>query len=192
MTPQSALLSPDLPLNAEMTSPAPAGSSGLLLTELRDLIDAARQHVAQTVNATLTMLYWRVGQRIRREVLNNQRAGYGEEILPTLSAQLVRDYGKGFNYSALTRIVKFAEAFPDEAIVATLSRQLSWSHFIEILPLKAPLEREFYAELCRVERWSVRTLRERIGSQLYLRTASPGGPRTSSRPKSAICAKAGK
>ncbi|MDR3158304.1 MAG: PDDEXK nuclease domain-containing protein [Zoogloeaceae bacterium] len=142
-----------------------------LLTELRGLIEAARQHVAQTANATLTMLYWHVGQRIRREVLKGGRAGYGEEILATLSQELVKDYGKGFNVSALTRMVKFAEVFPDEAIVSPLATQLSWSHFIEILPLKQPLEREYYAELCRVERWSVRALRERIGSQLYLRTA---------------------
>lgn len=99
----------------------PAKPAVTLLVELRSLIEAARTHVAQTANATLTMLYWRVGQRIRREVLNDQRSGYGEEILPTLSAKLVQDYGKGFNYSALTRMVKFAEAFPDEAIVATLS-----------------------------------------------------------------------
>lgn len=149
----------------------PALASGALLSELRGLIESARQHVAQTANATLTMLYWHVGQRIRREVLKQGRAGYGEEILATLSQQLTKDYGKGFNLSALTRMAKFAEAFPDEAIVAALSQQLSWSHFIEILPLKQPLEREYYAELCRVERWSVRTLRERIGSQLYLRTA---------------------
>jgi len=152
-------------------NPAPLKQADILLTELRGLIESARQHVAQTANATLTMLYWHVGQRIRREVLKDGRAEYGEQILPTLSAKLVQDYGKGFNVSALTRMVKFAEAFPDEVIVATLSQQLSWSHFVEILPLKQPLEREFYAEMCRIERWSVRTLRERIGSQLYLRTA---------------------
>jgi predicted nuclease of restriction endonuclease-like (RecB) superfamily len=142
-----------------------------LLAELRGLIEAARQHVAQTANATLTMLYWHVGQRIRKEVLKEQRAEYGEEILPTLSAKLVRDYGQGFSARNLARMVRFAETFPDEAIVSPLATQLNWSHFIEILPLKQPLEREYYAELCRVERWSVRTLRERIGSQLYLRTA---------------------
>lgn len=142
-----------------------------LLTELRGLIEAARQHVAQAANATLTMLYWHVGQRIHKEVLKEQRAEYGEEILPTLSAKLVRDYGQGFGARNLARMVQFADAFPDEAIVSPLATQLSWSHFIEILPLKQPLEREYYAELCRVERWSVRTLRERIGSQLYLRTA---------------------
>lgn len=149
----------------------PSKPHDTLLAELRGLIEAARQHVAQAANATLTMLYWHVGQRIHKEVLKEQRAGYGEEILPTLSAKLVREYGKGFAEKSLRRMVQFAEVFPDENIVATLSRQLSWSHFVEILPLKQPLEREFYAEMCRIERWSVRTLRERIGGQLYLRTA---------------------
>jgi predicted nuclease of restriction endonuclease-like (RecB) superfamily len=146
-------------------------ASNNLLTELRGLIEQARQHVALTVNSTLTMLYWHVGQRIQREALKEGRAEYGNQILATLSQELVRDYGKGFNPSALTRMVKFAEVFPDVNIVATLSQQLSWSHFVELLPLDKPLQRDFYAEMCRIERWSVRTLRERIGSQLYLRTA---------------------
>lgn len=151
--------------------PASPKQADTLLAELRGLIDAARQHVAQTANATLTRLYWHVGQRIRREVLKDQRAGYGERIVSTLSTQLVRQYGQSFGLRSLRRMVQFAEVFPDENIVVALSQELSWSHFIEILPLKQPLEREYYAELCRVERWSVRTLRERIGSQLYLRTA---------------------
>lgn len=142
-----------------------------LLTELCGLIESARQQVAQTTNATLTMLYWHVGQRIRREVLNERRAQYGEEILSTLSTKLVRDYGQGFGARNLARMVQFAEVFSDEKIVVTLSRELSWSHIVLLLPLKQPLEREYYAELCRLERWSVRTLRERIVSQLYLRTA---------------------
>lgn len=155
-----------------------AKSDAVLLAELRGLIEQARQHVAQAANSTLTMLYWKVGERIRREVLKEGRADYGARILATLSQELARDYGKGFNASALTRMIKFAEAFPDENVVATLSRELSWSHFVEILPLKKPLEREFYAEMCRIERWSVRTLRERIGSQLYLRTALTKQPET--------------
>lgn len=152
-------------------SSSPVLSSAALLGELRGLIEQARQHVAQAANSTLTMLYWQMGQRIQRDVLREGRAGYGAQILATLSQELARDYGKGFNASALTRMVKFAEAFPDEQIVATLSQELGWSHFVEILPLKKPMEREFYAEMCRIERWSVRTLRERIGGQLYLRTA---------------------
>ena len=142
-----------------------------LLSELRGLIEQARQHLAQTANSTLTMLYWQIGRRIQREVLKNKRAAYGEEILPTLSTQLVREYGQGFGTKNLARMIQFAEVFPDEQIVVSLVRQLSWTHFIALIPLKKPLEREFYAEMCRIERWSVRTLRERIGSQLYLRTA---------------------
>ena len=152
-----------------MISPNPPDTD--LLAELRSLIEQARQYVAQAANSTLTMLHWHVGRRINSAVLAGQRASYGEEILPTLSAKLEPDYGKGFSARNLARMIKFSEAFPDEPIVATLSQQLSWSHFVEILPLKKPLEREYYAEMCRVERWSVRTLRERIGSQLYLRTA---------------------
>jgi hypothetical protein len=68
-------------------------------------------------------------------------------------------------------MIWLAEAFPDPEIVSALSKQLSWSHFVEILPLKDPLKRDFYAELCRVERWSVRTLRRKIGHMLYERTA---------------------
>lgn len=143
----------------------------VLLSELRGLVDQARQQVAQTANSTLTMLYWQLGARIRREILQGRRAQYGEEILPTLSAKLEPAYGKGFSAKNLARMVQFAEIFPDEAIVVSLVRQLSWTHFIALLPLKKPLEREFYAEMCRIERWSVRTLRERIGSQLYLRSA---------------------
>ena len=149
-----------------------------LLGELRGLIDAARQQVAQTVNATLTLLYWHVGQRIRREVLKDGRAEYGEQIVSTLSTQLVREYGQSFGLRSLRRMVQFAEVFPEEQLVVSLAQTLSWSHFIEILPLKQPLERAYYAELCRVERWSVRTLRERIASQLYLRTAIAKQPET--------------
>ena len=154
---------------------------GTLLSELRGLNESARQQVAQAANATLTMLYWHVGQRVQREVLKNERAEYGEQIVSTLPTQLVAEYGQAFGARSLRRMVQFAEVFPNENTVATLSRELSWSHFIEILPLKQPLEREYYAELCRVERWSVRTLRERIASQLYLRTAIAKQPDAAER-----------
>jgi predicted nuclease of restriction endonuclease-like (RecB) superfamily len=146
-------------------------SSKDLIQDLKGLIEQARQHVSSTANSTLTMLYWKMGTRIQREVLADGRAGYGEKIVSTLSTQLVSEYGEAFGLRGLRRMLQFAIAFPDEAIVATLSRQLSWSHFVELLPLNQPLEREYYAEMCRIEHWSVRTLRERIGSQLYLRTA---------------------
>lgn len=117
------------------------------------------------------MLYWKVGERIRREVLKQDRAEYGGEIVATLSQQLTAEYGCGFTRFNLSRMVQFAEYFHDEHIVATLSRQLSWSHFVAILPVRGQLAREFYAEMCRIERWSVRTLRKKIGSMMFERTA---------------------
>jgi predicted nuclease of restriction endonuclease-like (RecB) superfamily len=104
-------------------------------------------------------------------VLGLERAGYGERILATGSEGLVGEFGRGFEATNLSRMVKFAEAFPDEGVVATLSQQLSWSHFRELLPLDQPFQREFYAEMSRVEGWSVRTLRGQIDSMLYERTA---------------------
>ena len=142
-----------------------------LLAEIRALIEDTRRHVAQTANSALTLLHWRLGERISREVLQGQRASYGEEILPTLSAKLVPEYGKGFSARNLARMIRFAEAFPDPQIVASLAQELGWSHFVEILPLKQPLEREFYAEMCRVESWNTRTLQTKIDSMLFERTA---------------------
>lgn len=139
--------------------------------DIRRMIEQTREGVARIVNTGMTLLYWRIGKRFLTEVLGNQRADYGDEIVATLSRQLQNEYGRGFSEKNLRRMVQFAEVFPAGEIVATLSRQLGWSHFKEIIPLKNDLQREFYAEMCRVERWSVRTLREKIGSMLFERTA---------------------
>ncbi len=159
---------------SELT-PAPNPSGTLvptaLVEDLRRLIGLARRQAVVAVNAGLTLLYWKVGDRIRREVVGPERAGYGEQIVATLSHQLVAEFGRGYDRTNLTRMMKFTEAFPDPEIVATLSHRLSWSHFRELLPLAKPFQREFYAEMCRVEGWSVRTLRGRIDSMLYERTA---------------------
>jgi predicted nuclease of restriction endonuclease-like (RecB) superfamily len=142
-----------------------------LLANLQTLIRDTREQVARAVNTALVLLYWQVGLRIRTEVLSSRRAGYGEEILSTLSKELAAEFGNGFSLPNLSRMIRLAELFPDQQIVASLSRQLGWSHFVEILPIKDSLKREFYAEMCRVERWSVRTLRAKIGGMLFERTA---------------------
>lgn len=149
-----------------LATPDPA-----LLIDLQQLIRQTRGQVAQAVNTALVLLYWEVGRRIRSDVLDSQRAQYGQEILSTLSKELVGEFGGGFSVPNLSRMTRFAEVFPDREVVATLSRQLGWSHFVEIVPLREPLQREFYAEMCRVERWSVRALRDKIGGLLYERTA---------------------
>ena len=145
--------------------------SGDLIGDIRRLIETARHNVAVTVNAGLTILYWQIGDRIRQDVLKEKRAGYGEEIISTLSIQLVKEFGNGFSRPNLFRMVRFAEVFPGGKIVSTLSRQLSWSHFVEIISLKGDIQRDFYAEMCRIERWSVRILRKKINGMLYERTA---------------------
>jgi hypothetical protein len=127
--------------------------SDSLFQDLRSLIIEARQDVARQVNSALVLLYWRVGKRIRQDILKEKRAEYGEEIVPTLSAQLVEEFGTGFSEKNLRRMVQFAEVFPDEQIVVTLSRQLGWSHFVTIIRLDDDLKRDFYAEMCRIERW---------------------------------------
>jgi len=142
-----------------------------LVSDLHRLISDARRQAAVVVNMSLTALYWRVGERISRELLGGDRAVYGEALVADLADGLMGDYGRGFTKKNLWRMVQFAEAFPVEEIVATLWRQLSWSHFRELLPLRQPFQREFYAEMCRIEGWSVRTLHARIESMLYERTA---------------------
>jgi predicted nuclease of restriction endonuclease-like (RecB) superfamily len=142
-----------------------------IVAEVRELIVSARKAVATAVNASLTRLHWQIGDRIRRNILKEKRAGYGEEILHTLSTKLSAEFGRGFSLSNLVRMVHLAERFPDRKIVATLSQELGWSHFKELLPLDKPHQRDFYAEMCRLERWSVRTLRGQIDGMLYERTA---------------------
>ncbi len=109
--------------------------SGGLLADVRELILAARENIARTVNTGLVIHCWQVGHRIRTDILREKRAEYGAEI------------------------------------VATLSRELGWSHFKELLPLKDQLQRDFYAEICRIERWSVRKLRDKVSGMLFERTA---------------------
>ncbi|MFO0226287.1 MAG: DUF1016 N-terminal domain-containing protein [Planctomyces sp.] len=155
-------------LTKRPAKPVPARS---LLGDLRQLIEAAREQTARAVNSTLVTMYWQIGKRIREDVLKEQRAGYGQEIVATLSKQLIAEYGKGFDRRNLFYMIRFAEVFPDEQIVNALRSQLSWTHFRELLPIDDGLKRDFYAELCRVERWSTRTLRHKIGHLLYERTA---------------------
>ena len=115
-----------------------------LLGEVRQLILEARQQTARAVNAGLTLLYWQIGDRIRQEVLKEKRAAYGAEIIASLSQQLELEFGHGFSGKSLHHMVRFVEAFPDLQIVSALLRQLSWSHFLSLIYLKDPLQRDFY------------------------------------------------
>ena len=102
----------------------------------RALITTSRQRLAVAVNAELTRLYWTVGQRLSIEVLGGERASYGSQLLDQLGQQLSHEFGCGFEARNLRRMVKFAQAFPEVEIVSTLLTKLSWSHFLQLLPLK--------------------------------------------------------
>ena len=142
-----------------------------LLGDVRELILSARQSVARAVNASLTLLYWQIGRRIRQDVLQEKRAEYGAEILQALSAKLTVEFGRGYSQRNLASMVRFAEVFPDPKILQALTAKLSWTHLVQIIYLDDPLKRDFYAEMCRIENWSTRTLEKKIGGMLFERTA---------------------
>ena len=145
--------------------------SAQILNDLARLIDSTRQRVARTVNAELVLMYWKIGARIRQEILGEERAAYGEQIVSTLSRQLTTGYGSGYSRQNLFHMIRFAEAWPVESEAAELAQIMGWSHFKEILYLDNPLQRSFYAQMCQVERWSVRTLRDRVRGMLFERLA---------------------
>jgi predicted nuclease of restriction endonuclease-like (RecB) superfamily len=141
-----------------------------LLNEVKSLIHQSRRNVAVSVNAELTLLYWQVGQAINQNLLANKRAEYGKQVVAALAQQLLADYGTGFYEKNLRRMMQFAEVFPEKSIVVSLTRQFTWTHIVVLIPIKDDLKRAFYTEMCRIERWSVRLLRDKIDSMLYERT----------------------
>lgn len=142
-----------------------------LFSEIQTLITQAKQQANVAVNASLTMMYWQIGQRINQEVLKGERAEYGKQIVATLSRQLTKEFGRGWSARNIAYMMQFNEQFPEKNILHTLSAKLSWSHFRSLIALKEPLAREFYVQMCMVESWSVRTLSDRIDSMLFERTA---------------------
>jgi predicted nuclease of restriction endonuclease-like (RecB) superfamily len=142
-----------------------------LFTDIVKMVSEGRNRVATEFNSTVVVLYWSIGRRINEEVLKGDRANYGDQIISHVSDELTMKFGKGYNRASLFRMVRFARIYPDQKIVATASRQLSWSHIILICQLENDLQRDFYLELARIERWSVRETRDKINSMLFERTA---------------------
>lgn len=139
--------------------------------DLVQLIEKGRRQAAAKVNSTLTMTYWQVGRRINHDILQNQRAEYGKRVITALAGQLVQQFGKSFEASNLRRMMQFAELYPDYEIVVSLTRQLSWTHFQALLPLKSAEARAFYASKIAEEGWSVRFTRKQIEQKAYEGTA---------------------
>jgi predicted nuclease of restriction endonuclease-like (RecB) superfamily len=141
----------------------------ILLAELSLLIEQSKKQVAFAVNSALTMLFWQVGKKINNHILQNKRAAYGKQIVPTLSAQLEIRYGRNFTEKNVRRMMKFAEQFQDIEIVVPLLQQLSWSHFVELLPIKKMEAKLFYAKLSSEQKLGIRELRTQIAVKCYER-----------------------
>lgn len=151
-------------------------SVDLLFDDVRELINGARARAAVAVNAELTLLYWHIGQRIRIDVLNGERGEYGRHVLARLARKLTTEFGRGWSEQQLRHCMRLAEIYPDEPILSAVRRELSWTQIKTLMYLDAPLKRDFYAELCRLERWSSRQLNERIQSMLFERSALSRNP----------------
>ena len=141
-----------------------------ILDGVKALVEAARTRVALYVNTETSILYWSIGNYLNRKLVGEGRAEYGRQILATVSQGLTMAYGKGYTYTALTRMRKVASVFPEE-IVATLSQQLSWSHLIELSIIDNEQKRTYYAAFAASERWGVRKLRDSIDAMVFERTA---------------------
>lgn len=148
----------------------PAINETQLLNDLKTIILESKNRVIQSANSILTMMYWEIGNTINQEILKNSRADYGKLIVVTLSRQLKQEFGNGFEEKNLRRMVQFATLF-DKGKVVSLMRELSWSHFLVVLPIEDEIQRNFYLQICKNEKWSVRTFRDRVNSMLYERTA---------------------
>ena len=141
-----------------------------LLNELIDLIEKTKTQVIAQANSSLTVLFWGIGHKILNHVLNNQRADYGKQIVVTLSRGLVGKYGQNYEEKNLRRMIQFTETFSDIEKVVTLSRHLSWSHFLALIPIKDQKERDFYGQFAYDKIIGVRELRKQIGLKIYHRT----------------------
>ena len=141
-----------------------------LYNEISNLIEQSHSNVLSQVNSAMTLLFWQVGKRINDFTLEHRRAEYGKQIVVTLSRQLEERFGRNFEEKNLRRMLQFAYVFPDPEIVVTLSRYLSWSHFLVLIPLNSIEKINFYSQRVIEEQLGVRGLRKQIEQKAYERT----------------------
>ena len=140
-----------------------------LISAISLLIEQSQNHIATQANSVLTHLFWQIGKRINDDILQNKRADYGKQIVVTVSQKIETKYGRSFSDRNLRRMMQFATVFNDFKIVTPLATQLSWSHFIELFPLKTDEARMFYAKKAIEESWGKRTLKQQIARKSFER-----------------------
>ncbi|NLA24441.1 MAG: DUF1016 domain-containing protein [Bacteroidales bacterium] len=148
-----------------------------LYDDICKIVEESRSYLAKTANKTLTILYWKIGNRINNNLLDGDRAEYGKQIVSQLASQLQEQYGKrGFQERNIRRMMQFANIFNDFEIVSQVATQLSWSHFIELFSIQDELQREFYLTMAINERWGRDLLRDKIDGMLYERSLISNKP----------------
>ncbi len=148
-----------------------ATQDGELFSEISRLIRESHNRVSIAVNAEMTELYWQVGNAINQKVLGGERAEYGADVVKRLSRRLTEAYGRGWSAQQLRHCMRLASVFPHDEKFSALRRELSWTAVKTLMYIENPVERDFYAEMCKLNHWSSRTLNGRIKSMLFERTA---------------------
>jgi len=142
-----------------------------LYSDVCSLIENTKHRIATTINAEICMLHWQIGVRIKDDVLFNQRAEYGKQVVKNLAVALTERYGRGWGYEKLKHCVRAAYTFSEIEIGYAVRTQFTWTHLRTLMGIDDQLKREFYIEMCRLEHWDTRTLDEKIDSQFYELTA---------------------
>jgi predicted nuclease of restriction endonuclease-like (RecB) superfamily len=145
-------------------------SAKTLFKKISQIIETSRRNVYTTVNTEIVLMYWHIGEAIKTDILGNEKAEYGKAVIEELSQSLSVGYGRGFSERNLFNMLKLYEVFSDEPILHTLCAKLSWSHIRKLMYIQDDIQRDFYTTMAINERWSVRTLNERINSMLFERT----------------------
>ncbi|MDD3686134.1 MAG: DUF1016 N-terminal domain-containing protein, partial [Bacteroidales bacterium] len=141
-----------------------------LFANLVQIIEKGKKQVAVKVNSTVILTYWQIGKTINEHILNNSRAAYGKEIVATVATQLSEKFGSSFKEGNVRRMIQFSDSFDDFEILVPLARQLSWSHFLILLPLKTKESRMYYAQKAIEGTWGKRELRHQIERKAFERS----------------------
>lgn len=145
------------------------GMHSSLYFDIAEIIEKSQKTVINHANGILVNLFWKIGKIISVEILKNERADYGKQIVSTLSTQLKSKYGRSYEVRNLRRMIQFYQQFPDENFVKEICINLSWSHIIEVLPLKSMEQKLFYLKGAGEQRLSVRETRKLISRKAFER-----------------------
>ncbi|SNX60583.1 Predicted nuclease of restriction endonuclease-like (RecB) superfamily, DUF1016 family [Nitrosomonas ureae] len=145
--------------------------------DIKNILEQARSKARSAVNAAMVEAYWLIGRRIvEEEQFGQHKAQYGKRLIEDLSVALMADFGKGFSYANLYNCRQFYLTFPDQEILYTLCRELSWSHLRLIMRVDSPQAIDYYCRETREQSWTVRQLERNIKSQSFQRLLSTQTP----------------